>query len=457
VIEPERLRERNRAPERPGSYVLYWMQQSQRARFNPALETAVAIANRLELPVLVGFGLTESYPEANARHFIFMLQGLAEVETALHRRGIGFELRRGAPQRVAIDLARRAAVVVCDRGYLRHQKTWRDKLAAAAGCRVVEVEGDAVVPVAVASDKSEFAARTIRPKILRHRDDFLNPLRASRVRVPADRLDRSHSLDLSDIARLASRLAIDHSVGPSSRFNGGTAEALRHLRRFIAHGLDNYAQARPEPASEQVSFLAAYLHFGQISPVAIALAIRDAAAGQPDRAAYLDELIIRRELAINFVEHEPAYDSYVAIPEWARHTLDKHRKDKRPYLYTLEELEAADTADPYWNAAMREMLATGYMHNHMRMYWGKKILEWSKTPEQAFATALALNNRYFLCGRDPSSYANVAWCFGLHDRPWPERPIFGTVRSMTASGLKRKTDIDAYVERVDALPRAEPA
>jgi deoxyribodipyrimidine photo-lyase len=452
VIEPERLRDRNDAPERPaGSYVLYWMQQSQRARFNPALETAVAIANRLGLPVQVGFGLTDSYPQANARHYTFMLQGLAEVEAALHRRGIGFELRLGAPERVAIDLAAKAAVVVCDRGYLRHQKAWRDTIATTVGCRVVEVEGDAVVPVARASEKGEFAARTIRPKILRHRDDFLKPLRAHKVEVSADRLHRARSVDLSDIAKLVSRLAIDHAVGPSARFTGGTTEALRRLRRFIAHALDDYAQSRSEPAKEQVSFLAAYLHFGQISPVEIALAVRDAAGERPDRAAYLEELIVRRELAINFVEYEPAYDSYETIPEWARLTLDRHRNDKRPHLYGMQELEAASTADPYWNAAMREMTATGYMHNHMRMYWGKKILEWSKRPEQAFTTALALNNRYFLCGRDPSSYANVAWCFGLHDRPWPERPVFGTVRSMTASGLERKTDIDAYVRRVDEL------
>lgn len=454
MVERERLRERNNAPERPGAYVLYWMQQSQRVQFNPALESAVAFANRLRLPVLVGFGLTDSYPEANARHYTFMLQGLAEVESALQRRGIGFALRLGSPERIAIDLARDAAVVVCDRGYLRHQKTWRDKLAATVGCRVVEVEGDAVVPVALASEKGEFGARTIRPKILRHRDDFLKPLRARKVSVSADCLDLSHSVDLSNIAKLVRRLAIDHSIAPSLRFDGGTTEALRRLRRFTAHALDDHATARSEPASEQVSFLAAYLHFGQISPVAVALAIRDAAADQPDRAAYLEELIVRRELAINFVEYEPAYDSYDALPEWARRTLDRHRRDRRPHLYDLKELEEASTADPYWNAAMREMTATGYMHNHMRMYWGKKILEWSKTPEQAFATALALNNRYFLCGRDPSSYANVAWCFGLHDRPWPERPVFGTVRSMTASGLRRKTDIDAYVGRVDALVTA---
>src|SRR3954454_20080451 len=202
MIERERVRELNGAPERPGAYVLYWMQQSQRARFNPALETAVALANRLALPLLVGFGLTAAYPEANARHYSFMLQGLAEVETALRRRGIGFEIRLGDPDRVAIDLARKAAAIVCDRGYLRHQKSWRDTVARAVGCRMIEVEGDIVVPVAVASEKCEVGARTIRPKILRHRDDFMKPVEVHKPTVSAERLDRSGSLDLSDIARI---------------------------------------------------------------------------------------------------------------------------------------------------------------------------------------------------------------------------------------------------------------
>ena len=219
--------------------------------------------------------------------------------------------------------------------------------------------------------------------------------------------------------------------------------------------LERYADERAEPAREQVSFLSAYLHFGQISPVEIALAVARSKKKQESRATYLEELIVRRELAMNFVEYEPNYDRYACLPQWARRTLDEHRGDSRPHRYGQNPLTEAKTHDPYWNAAMREMRVTGYMHNHMRMYWGKKILEWSPSPEQGFATALALNNRYFLCGRDANSYANVAWCFGLHDRPWPERPIFGKVRSMTAAGLERKIDIDGYLKRVDELCAAE--
>jgi deoxyribodipyrimidine photo-lyase len=455
VIAHARLQKLNDEPERKGKYVLYWMQQSQREAFNPALETAVACANRLGLPVLVGFGLAERYPEANARHYAFMLEGLRDVKDALSGRGIGFTIQRGSPDEVAVRLARRAALVVCDRGYLRHQKEWRRTVAQNAGRRVLHVEGDVVVPVGLVSNKMEVAARTLRLKINRLREDFLHPLRRSKVRTKPRWLRIPQSIDLSDLPALLRKLEIDHDVGPVHRFKGGTREARRRLASFVDGPVGNYAEGRRDPAREQVSFLSAYLHFGQISPIEIALAVSKANASNADRAAYLEELIVRRELAMNFVEHQPRYDSYSCLPQWARNTLKTHRADPRDHIYSEAQLTAGQTHDPYWNAAMRELRVTGYMHNHMRMYWGKKILEWSPSPERAFRTALWLNNRYFLCGRDPNSYANVAWCFGLHDRPWPERAIFGKVRSMTAAGLKSKVDIDSYMTRVDELAKAE--
>lgn len=296
---------------------------------------------------------------------------------------------------------------------------------------------------------------TLRPKILQQRKDFLHPLGRTPVRVKAGSLRVPESLDLSDISALLGRLPVDHGVGPVRRFKGGTEEAHERLSSFIRGALGNYAEGRREPAQEQVSFLSAYLHFGQISPVEIALAVSNAKTGDTDRAAYLEELIVRRELAMNFVEHQPDYDSYTCLPDWARNTLKMHRADRRQHIYSESQLAAGRTHDRYWNAAMCEMRVTGYLHNHMRMYWGKKILEWTPSAEEAFRTALSLNNRYLLCGRDPNSYANVAWCLGLHDRPWPERAIFGKVRSMTAAGLKRKIDIDAYMQRIAELTQAE--
>jgi deoxyribodipyrimidine photo-lyase len=247
-------------------------------------------------------------------------------------------------------------------------------------------------------------------------------------------------------------MKLDRSVGISPVYIGGQEEAQRRLKVFVRDKLPGYADGRNEPAAGQTSTMSAYLHFGQISPIDIALAVRDSAAPKADRDAYLEELIVRRELSVNFVTYNGQYDRYDGLPAWAKQTLAEHRRDKRPALYSRADLEAGRTADPYWNAAQHEMTKTGFMHNYMRMYWGKKIIEWSPTPQEAFEAALYLNNKYFLCGRDPNGYTGVAWLFGLHDRPWQERPIFGKVRYMNAAGLERKFDMDAYVKKVDQIP-----
>ena len=455
MVENTRVKRLNDGDLRRGRYVLYWMQQSQRASFNPALEYAIEVANRQRLPVLVAFGLMDDYPEANLRHYRFMLEGLCDVEATLAERGIGFVMRRGAPNEVAVALAEAAALVVCDRGYLRHQKAWRGDVAARVPCALVEVEGDVVVPLEVASEKAETAARTLRPKLHRVWDEYLRPLEDEAVQEPSLDLRISSTVDLSDLDGALGSPELDRSVPPVRRFRGGTMEARRRLRGFLEARLDGYADGRSEPGAFQCSLLSPYLHFGQISPVEIALAVRNAKPSDADRRAYLEELIVRRELAANFVEFEPRYDDYACLPGWARATLDAHCSDRRQHIYARDELAAAQTHDRYWNAAMREMRETGFMHNYMRMYWAKKILEWSAEPEAAFQTTLYLNNRYFLDGRDANSYANVAWVFGLHDRPWPERPVFGKVRFMNAKGLERKFDMAAYLRAVDHLVAAE--
>jgi deoxyribodipyrimidine photo-lyase len=442
-MHPGRVRVRADRETKSGDYVLYWMQRAQRTRFNDALEYALGHAEALGLPLVVGFGLTDAYPEANERHYAFMLQGLRDVARNLARRRIGFVVRRGAPDAVAIALSYNAAMVICDGGYLRHERAWRDAVAEAAPCPVIEIETDLVVPVEHASAKREIAARTLRPKLQRAMEEFLHPHDAPRLAsrvlaVPGD-------IDPEDIGGTLASLEIDRAVGRVDRFEGGEEAGSRRLQRFIAERLPDYEKTRSEPAATSVSTLSPYLHFGHISPLEIVLAAREAG----HRGAFLDELVIRRELAFNYVWFEPGYDRFESLPAWARTTLAKHAGDARPALYAETQLEEAATHDRYWNAAMREMRRTGYMHNTMRMYWGKKILEWSADPEAAFERTLRLNNRYFLDGRDPNSYANVGWIFGLHDRPWPERPVFGTVRSMAASGLERKFDIDAYVQWVE--------
>jgi len=448
-IEKERIESLNNKGVRPGEYVLYWMQQSQRAQNNHALEYAICLANEKSLPVVVLFCLMDDYPDANLRHYTFMLEGLTETSTALKRRGIALIVRHGFPPDVAVELAQRCSCVVCDKGYMPHQRLWRERVAKKVHCQVVQVESDVVVPVHVASTKAEFSARTIRPKIHRNLQSYLHDVPQNEVKKTSVGMD-IESLDLEDMDALSGRLDIDRSVEPvSSFFTGGPARAGRIFHEFLHDGLSRYDSNSNQPQTDDVSHMSPYLHFGQISPVYLAqeiLQYRDQYPSSTD--AYLEQLIVRRELAVNFVYYTTHFYSVSCLPNWAQKTLIEHAHDRREYTYTLEELEHARTHDDYWNAAMDEMRITGFMHNYMRMYWGKKVLEWTHSPEQAFNTLLYLNNKYFLDGRDPSSYTGVAWIFGLHDRAWGRREVFGTVRYMAASGLERKCDIKAYVRKV---------
>jgi deoxyribodipyrimidine photo-lyase len=259
-------------------------------------------------------------------------------------------------------------------------------------------------------------------------------------------------LDISDIDSVLDKLRIDRSVGRVETYKSGTTIAENLLTDFIVNKLDLYEDGRNEPAAGCVSNMSPYLHFGQISPLYVAREILSAKnVKKKNVEAYLEELIVRRELSMNFCHCNSQYDSFDSLPDWAKKTLRKHARDKREYDYSLPELEHARTHDPYWNAAQKEMVLTGKMHNYMRMYWGKKIIEWVKRPEDAFRIALHLNNKYELDGRDPNSYAGVAWCFGKHDRPWSERPILGNVRYMNSAGLERKFDMEAYIRKVEDM------
>jgi deoxyribodipyrimidine photo-lyase len=451
-IQKSRIQILNDADSAKGQYVLYWMQQSQRADYNHALEYAIQQANRLGQGVLVAFGLMDDYPEANLRHYTFMLEGLQETCSTLARRGIKMIVQKGAPHEVALKLGRNASVIVCDCGYLRHQKFWRNQVAQQAACRVVQVESDVIVPLRVVSDKAEYAARTIRPKIHKHLADYLIDFIPTTVKRSSLNLN-IEGIDIEDIDSVLKKLKLDPSVPPvTSFFKGGSSRARQLFKSFLHRRLVSYIDNRNQPQTDDISHMSPYLHFGQISPLYLALQINGVGSHlQSAKDSFLEELIVRRELAMNFVNYAPHYDSYKCLPNWVRITLAEHQKDPREYVYTRRQLENAQTHDEYWNAAMREMRFTGFMHNYMRMYWGKKILEWSKTPEYAFRTTLAINNKYFLDGRDPNSYTGVAWVYGVHDRAWFERPIFGKVRYMAASGLERKCDIKAYVKKVDSL------
>ncbi|HOO45768.1 MAG TPA: deoxyribodipyrimidine photo-lyase [Deltaproteobacteria bacterium] len=455
-IDTERIRELNNRENIPGRFVVYWMQQSQRGEYNHALEFAIETANALDLPVIVLFCLTQTYPEANLRHYTFMLEGLRHTQKELASRGIRMIVERGEIPQQVLRSAQGASCIVCDRGYLRHQRQWREQIARQASCRVVQVESDVVVPVDFVSEKAEYGARTLRTKINRCVQGFLRDMKPVPVKHPSLGI-KITGIDLEDIDTVLSSLNPDRSVSPAGRFfRGGTPAAKEIFGGFLSCRLGRYERNSNQPQTEDISHMSPYLHFGQISPLYLALEVlKKREEFQADSAAYLEQLIVRRELAMNFTHFTPDYDSFTCLPQWARKTLLDHAFDKREHLYSTAELENARTHDLYWNAAMNEMRTTGFMHNYMRMYWGKKILEWSEGPEEAFETLLHLNNRYFLDGRDPNSYAGVAWIFGQHDRAWSRRPIFGKVRYMSASGLERKCDIRAYVSRVDRFRQME--
>jgi deoxyribodipyrimidine photo-lyase len=450
LVQEERIQNLNGVEVQNGEYVLYWMQSSQRADHNHALEYAVQRANDLGQRLLVVFGLTDDYPEANLRHYAFMLEGLADVEGVLGRRRIKFVVRRGSPDEVALEAGERASLIVTDRGYMRPQKRWRERVAGEAGCPLVQVETDVVVPVELASGKQEHAARTLRPRIHEHLDEFLVELTPTKPDKQSSNM-KEEGLDLSDIDGILDAMDLDTSVGRLGRlYRGGNSEAKKIFRRFLKKSLPDYDANRNQPQTDYVSHMSKYLHYGHVSPIWLALEAKDAGGGK-NTDSFLEELIVRRELTFNFVFYNDDYDSYANLPGWAKKTLEDHKEDGREYTYTQKQLENAETHDEYWNAAMKEMVHTGYMHNYMRMYWGKKILEWSNTPEDAYRTTLYLNNKYFLDGRDPNSFANVAWVFGQHDRGWTEREVYGKVRYMSSGGLERKARPRQYVEKVERL------
>nr|CCA15188.1 deoxyribodipyrimidine photolyase putative [Albugo laibachii Nc14] len=477
------------------SYLLYWMQTSVRTKYNYSLEYAIAAAAALHIPLQVVYFFSDqstvpasqlpkdpnAFAFSTERHAKFALEGLACTEKRLRERGLSFKVLYHTPEKdpplvdgdsssfcrkqLLSKCAQHALLVVTDRPYLRPAALDTLKCATNASetqlpWGMVQIEGDVVVPCETTSKKEEYAARTIRPKItqllpsfikeLEHvsvpdfvqsvdRNLFQFPTRYFLVKSPAsDTNEDILEFNLSQLKDILALLKVDRNVPGLSNFRGGEDEASLLTKVFLEKKLSNYALGRNEPSNDGTSNISLYLHFGHISPVRIALATHKikAASSKASRDAFLEEMIVRRELSVNMVVFNPhTYDSMECIPNFAKKTLEDHANDKRPFLYTLEELEAAKTYDQFWNAAQMEMLFSGKMHGYMRMYWAKKILEWSASPTQAYTHALYLNNKYCLDAPDPNSYTGIAWSFGKHDQGWKERPIFGkqaTKRSLTA-------------------------
>ncbi|THH36532.1 deoxyribodipyrimidine photolyase [Neolewinella litorea] len=454
-IAPERLKQLNDRPLREdGTCLVYWMQESMRAYENPALEYAVRWANDLGKPCVVAFTLIDDFPEANLRHYRFLLEGLKEVADRLAERDIPLCMLHGPRSERITRFAKDqdACAVVTDRAYLRHERKWRSEAADQLEVPLVQVESNVVVPVETASNKREYAARTIRKKIMQRVDDFSGETTETTPGQDAKALELESDLDFGSVDELLDQLKIDRSVPVSPDFTGGTAEARRRLTAFLRSDLEGYGDGRLDPADDATSHLSPYLHFGHISPCEILRKVRNSSAPQSDREAYVEELVVRRELAHNFVYYTPDdYDSLNALPDWAKETMEKHADDPRPNHFTREQLEKGETDDEAWNASMKEMRERGFLPNYLRMYWGKQIIRWTNTYDYAHKTTLYLNNKYFMDGRDANSFTNVLWLFGLHDRAWTEREVFGKLRMLSKGGLERKFDVEAYLKRVSEL------
>ncbi len=440
------------APSPDGRCVVYWMQRAQRGLDNPALDVAVHAANELKLPIAVLFGLHPKYPNANVRHYTFLVEGLAETKQRVEARGAAFVFRPFPNH----DLIRfcdevSAALVVGDENPMREPEGWRQSAAQKLNVPFWTVDADVIVPTKF-FPKEEYGARTLRPKLRKLLPGFLNAPENPNANFKWNDAPASQPIDET---QLLAQLPLDRTVQAVRAFKGGTSAGLNLLKNFVAAGLRSYDTARNQPHLPGTSRLSAYLHFGQLGPQTIAQAVREADAPQEAKDVYLEELIVRRELAINYVARNPRYDQLAGCHEWARKTLAEHIKDPRPHLYAETQLENAETADPLWNAAQKEMILTGRMHGYLRMYWAKKILEWTPTPEVAFDIAVRLNDRYFLDGRDPNGYTGIAWAIGgKHDRPWgPQRPIFGLIRYMAYNGCARKFDVNAYIRSVELLAK----
>jgi deoxyribodipyrimidine photo-lyase len=455
AVSPERIRKLNDAPEHPErDYVLYWAQMNRRVESNHALLFAAEIANRLEIPVLVYEALTFDYQYANDRLHTFILEAVPETSRRLETAGIGyvFYLRRSKtdPNDALYQVAKRAAAVVSDDYPAFIARSHNSSVPGKVDMAYYVVDSSCIVPMNEIPHR-QYGAYTIRPRIHRLLPKYMRAADALRVkRRFTGRIPRFHTeVKAASVEKLVAACEIDHSVPPSTEFHGGAVQAETLLESFLEKKLRRYANGRNEPSEDATSHMSPYLHFGQIAALEVALRVSEYAKEHKLIAdEYLEELIVRRELAFNYARFVDDPGDLGNLPEWCQLNMKAHAKDKRDPIYSPEQFERAETHDELWNACQQEMLQRGKIHGYYRMYWGKKIIEWSGSYAEAAKTMIDIHGRYALDGRDPNTYTNIFWCFGLHDRPWPERPIFGKMRFMSLDGMKRKTNTSAYIDEI---------
>ncbi|MBD67090.1 MAG: hypothetical protein CME62_17950 [Halobacteriovoraceae bacterium] len=420
--------------------IFYVCELAPRYKYNPALVHAIQWANEHSRKLIVLAYVSKN--KQPIRHLIFRLEALRELEEKLKTKNIKLVVRKGKYLTQINKHLEGAAGVVIEKGYLNEHTKKINKLKKKFSGPIIEAETSLVVPAHIVSDKREYAARTFRPKIEECYQDFIQ-----KIRTPAIKSSSLNAKIKSDVDLSKKNKKILSSLGykkPSQnykkQFQGGYKEARKKLKSFIKDKLDDYADNRQNVLHDAGhSNLSAYLAKGHISPIEVIRKIERAkGAKHKGRKAFIEELLVRRELAYNFVSFENHYDQFNTLPEWAYETLKKHKSDERKSIYTESDFEQAKTDDQLWNLCMRHMKKFGYLHNALRMYWGKKIIQCTNTPAHGFKVALELNNKYFLDGRNPNSYANILWCFGLHDRAWGESQVFGKVRTYSQENAMGK-------------------
>jgi deoxyribodipyrimidine photo-lyase len=427
-----------------GTCVIYDMSRDIRVADNFALLAAQKTALKYGVPLIVFFNIFTQLEDRNKQQFLFMIEGLKEVKMDLEKLGISFIIRSGNHREnsKALDNELQPITWFYDYSPLRYMREHTEKAPALLGKKCFVVDSHNIVPVWLASPKQEWAAYTFRPKITKLLPNWLQE--SEQV------IYHSHILkilpQIDSWEHITSSITAPNAIGYQPRLIAGSKAAIQMLDLFLSQKLNKYTTLRNDPTEDCQSDMSPYLRFGFIWSGRVALAVQQVDVLQTDKDAFLEELIVRRELAENYCHYNTNYDNFEGLAPWAKTTLLKHASDKREYVYSKDDFEHGLIHDYAWNAAQKQLTTTGKMHGYMRMYWAKKILEWTKTPEEAIEIALYLNDKYELDGMEPSGYVGVLWSIGgLHDRPWIERPIFGQVRYMNYAGLKRKFDIEAYI------------
>lgn len=481
-INSKRVFKRNeKEPNSDGDFVVYWMQTNHRMQYNYALEYAVGWANKLNKPLLIYEELSCDYHWASDRIHSFYLEGMSEHVKIADQKGINYfpvvEQSSGESRALLDQLFEKACCLISDEYPVYFIRERNNTLGEELEIPFITVDSNGLIPLGL-TEKAPYNAYFFRKIMQKH---FVESFTSPPKQHPLDDLENQSSIDWTDnqkeirdksLDRLANpfdfiaSLDIDHQVSPIE-LKGTRKAALGQLGSFIQYGLKQYDEKRNDPDADATSGMSPWLHFGKISEYEIVKAVLEHQPknwdldnitfnkgstggffnGDPNVDSFLDEVITWREVGFHFAHHEPEYDHYESLPDWALETLEAHKNDEREYIYELEELAQSQTHDELWNAAQTQLREEGIMHNYLRMLWGKKVLQWTSEPEIALAYLIELNNKYAIDGRDPNSYSGIFWIFGRFDRAWQERPIFGKTRYMTSKSARRKLKLDKYLNR----------